>query len=206
MGSRQTGAAVVGIVATTVGVVALLLPGVLTAGPIAGPAGRLQAIDPFVFMVVAGVAIGLYLLVAGRIHVDRQETSPAARRFDRALDVPPEVVTADRRMVAAETLDADVAMAIKHGGSHLQEIRAILREAAILIEVDVTGESVDRASGRIDDGEWTDHETAGWFLAESTRDRPPLLARLRLWLRPERERRRRIVETVEAIERRLQDA
>lgn len=125
----------------------------------------------------------------------------AETAFERALADAPEAVTDDRRRVAAADLDADLTRAVVDGGGRIVALRESLVETAVGAYAEY--ERVDRARARtaVESGEWTDDRTAGAFLAEEDGPTPTLLSRARLWLTPERERRRRVDRTLAAIRR-----
>ncbi len=126
----------------------------------------------------------------------------AETAFGRALADTPEGVTDDRRQVAAAELDADLTRAVVDGGEAFAEVREALFRTAVTAYAEY--ERVDpetRSYAAVASGEWTDDPTAAAFLAEEDGPTPGLLARVRLWLTPERERRRRVDETLAAIRR-----
>lgn len=126
----------------------------------------------------------------------------AETAFERALGDSPEMVTDDRRQVAAADLDTDLTRAVVDGGDRFAEVRQSLFQTAVTVYAEY--ERVDpetRSYSAVASGEWTDDRTAAVFLAEADGPTPTLLARVRLWLTPERERRRRVDRTLEAIQR-----
>jgi len=126
----------------------------------------------------------------------------AETAFERALDTPPETVTDDRRRVVAAEVDADLTRAVADGGERFAEVRESLFRTAVRAYAEY--ERVDpetRSYAAVAGGEWTDDQTAVAFLAEDDGPRPTLRSRARLWLTPERERRRRIDRTLTAIRR-----
>lgn len=126
----------------------------------------------------------------------------AETAFERALDSPPEVVTDDRRQLVATNLDADLTRAVVGGGEGFAELRESLFRTAVRVYAEY--ERVDpetRSYAAVAGGEWTDDPTATAFLAEADGPTPTLRSRARLWLTPERERRRRVDRTLAAIQR-----
>ncbi|QSG05264.1 DUF7269 family protein [Halapricum desulfuricans] len=79
-----------------------------------------------------------------------------------------------------------------------ERVREVLREAAIETLVRQDGMQPENARTAVDRGRWTDDRVAAAFLGAPAQ---PLGARLRRWLDPDRERRRRANRTIEAIER-----
>lgn len=190
----------VGALVTILGLLLLLAPSVFYAGPLAILPADI-ADDPTALLFVTGVAATLYLAFAARSPSNGVTAdSRADQRFDDVLTHPPEAVTADRRLLAAAPIDGEVEAAIVLGGRPLQSVRSLLVETALNAYSDVTAVSEETARGAIEDGTWTDDRIAASFLAGPDGPRPSLVARLRLWVAPERERRRRIERTLTAIE------
>lgn len=191
---------VLGGLVTVLGLLLLVAPSVFYAGPLAViPTGL--ADNPTALMLVAGIAATLYLGVAARsTQADTPADSQPDRRFEAALTHPPETVTADRRLLAAARIDDEMWAAIRVGGRPLQSVRSLLFDTAATAYSDVTEMPAEAARDAIEQGSWTRDRMAASFLAGPDGPRPTLVARLRLWVAPERERRRRIERTLAAIE------
>lgn len=198
---RVVVAGVLGTAVTVLGVLLLLAPSVVYAGPLASlPAGVTE--NPTLLMFVAGVAATLYLGFAARSpRAAATADSLPAQRFEDVRTNPPEAVTADRRLLAAATIDREMQAAIRIGGPALQSVRSLLFDTAVHAYGTATEVSREAAQDAIERGTWTDDRMAASFLAGPDGPRPALIARLRLWVAPERERGRRIERTLAAIER-----
>ena len=120
--------------------------------------------------------------------------------FERGLADAPEAVTDDRQRITAAGLDASLRRSTADGGSQFLTARQALARTAVGVYAE--HERVDPATARaaVEGGEWTDDRTAAAFLAEGE-PTPTVLERVRLWLTPERERRRRVDRTIAAIRR-----
>ena len=193
-----------GILATSLGALLLFVPDlVLGVGPLGGLVERLSGTDPKMLALGSGLLAALYLGLAARPRSDPETAappSPAEARFEMAATAPPEAVTAERQAVAAESVDEDVSRAVSEGEDALREVRSQLRLTATSAYADVAAVPPGQARDRIDRGEWTRDPVAATFLAGSEGPDPSLRMRLRRWLVPARERRRRIERTIGAIE------
>jgi hypothetical protein len=192
-----------GGVATGLGLALLLAPGVVrSVGPLDGFVEAAGAADPKLLMLVAGLGVTGYVMLAARSNPTAESSGirpPAQRRFERAGPQPPGAVTAARRRVAAASVDGEFEVAVENGGRALREARAHLAAVATDAYAVTTGQSREAARDAVANGTWTDDPVAALFLSEG--GRPPRRARLALWLRPRQERRRRIERTVAAVER-----
>ncbi|WP_459194840.1 DUF7269 family protein [Halosimplex sp. J119] len=195
----RTAFGVVGVLATLLGVVAVVSPSIVTGTePLATLAVVLGGIDPRTLFVFGSAAVGLYVAVSSwrssgaRLVGDDRD---GVARFERALAEPPETVTASDRTLAGNDFDAAVERAVAGDGRAMDGVRDRLRglAAARLDRAGCSDESI--ASG-----EWTDDRTAGAFLSEDAGPVHSLRSRLRFWLDPETERDRRVRRTVAAIE------
>jgi hypothetical protein len=192
-----------GALATIVGALLVLAPDLLLGIPPVRTAVSSLTAGPKAVMTAAAAIVGLYVLGAARSTSAERglpAQSAAERQFDAALTDPPETVTADRRSLTGAGLDADVQLAVAGGGEPLRALRDLLRDLA----ADACAEdpyASDEARRAVETGTWTDDPVAAAFLATEDGPTPSLLSRVRLWLTPERERRRRIDTTLAAIER-----
>lgn len=196
---------VIGGLLTGAAATLVFAPDLLLGTPPAEAASRtVSAVDPRTVALWTGLVVLAALAVVAWSptasgYVPGAETETA---FERALDTRPETVTDDRRRVVAAEVDADLARAVVDGGEHFAEVRETLFRTAVRVYAEY--ERVDaetRSHAAVAGGEWTEDRTAAAFLAEDDGPTPTLLARARLWLTPERERRRRVDRTLAAIGR-----
>ncbi len=171
--------------------------------PVGTVLGAVATMDQTDVVLLATFVVALYLAVVARTPGGESRLSPesdAERGFERAAENPPEAVTANRRKRTAASLDADLESAVAGGGDRFAEVRTTLSRTAASARAEY--EQTDRESARaaVAAGAWTDDRTAAAFLADEG-PTPAVSARIRLWLAPERERRRRVDRTVAAIRR-----
>lgn len=194
-----------GALATVFGALFVFVPTLVAPGGPLGPVAEpLAAAGPKAVMTAAATMVGLYLLVAARARSDVDGTnglSDAERRFDAARTDPPEAVTADQRVMTGAGIDADVQLAVTGGGRPLRTVRDLLREQAAAAYADSQGASDDEAVRAVEAGTWTDSREAAAFLGDESGPTASIPSRVRLWLAPERERRRRIDAALDEIER-----
>lgn len=195
----------VGAVATGLGLALLLAPGLVGAlGPVGAAIEAVDALDGNLLVLFAGLGVTGYVVLVARSRPAPETAgtrSEAQRRFERAGATPPEAVTAEPRALAASAVDGSFEAAVENGGAALHDARAQLTTAAVGAFAVASGQSREVARDAVARGTWTDDPVAALFLAGGEERSPPLGARLRLWLTPRRERRRRIEATVAAIER-----
>jgi hypothetical protein len=191
-----------GVTLTLLGIGVVLVPGMVTGLPgidqlVRGVGER----DPTVAAVAMTVLVVLSVAVTARSSGPSQQTADEDR-FDQLLSRPPEAVSADRHAVAGEGGERAGAGGVTVGGESLGECRDRLR--ALAVEACVETEEWTRAEARraVDRGSWTDDVLAAAFLAGADGPTSTVGARLRLWLAPSRERRRRIDRTLSVIEAR----
>lgn len=201
---RELAYGTAGVVATAVGIGLFLVPDLLLGiGPVAWAVRSLTAVDATTLGLVAGVLATLYLGWSARSQPASETVSAASRsetRFEMAATAPPETVTAQRQRLAAGWVDDDVEEAIEHGGDALAETRSQLRSTATHAYATAADVTPEAARAAVDGGEWTADRMAATFLAGPEGPSASLGARLRLWLFPARERRRRIERSITAIE------
>lgn len=196
---------VIGMFATGFGVALLVAPEVLLdIGPVEGLVTAVSETDPTTVGLAAGLVAGVYLGVTARSRPE-PDTIPsvtsADSRFDMAAVRPPEEVTTNPQRLVASSLDAEVDRAVENGGKPLRTLRSKLFQVATAVYVDATGVEMDSAQAAVAHGEWTQDPAAIAFLTGPEGPRPPLRMRVRRWLTPASERRRRIERTIAAIER-----
>lgn len=187
-----------GAIAGTLGLlVTLLAAGVVFApetlraiGPVDTAIETIDAQDPRSLLLGVGFLASLSALV-----VSRASASTTGRGPGPIVDDPPEGVTAERGTTPGSAVDGRVERAADDGDA--DPVRASLRASAVRTLARDPEVSTEAASQAVESGTWTDDPLASAFL----RERPaPLRARLRAWLDPGREHRRRVERTVEAIE------
>lgn len=199
MGLRTLVFGVLGSLATVLAAGLLFAPDLLLS---------FQGVEPFVaaaeaantrrLLLGGSLLVGLYLTFAARSATRsiRDRDDPDA--FDEATADPPEAVTTARQRQTAEELDDAFESAVDGDDEALDAVRDRLREtvtAAYVRTVDCAPEVAEQAVAR---GDWTDDRTAAALLADEDGPAHSLWSRLRLWLDPERERRRRLTRTVRA--------
>jgi hypothetical protein len=144
-----------------------------------------------------GVVVALF---AGELVARGRPASASGMRAEATTSsfAGPEASDATAERGAVDHLDADVRAAVQSGGDSLAAVRERLRATATAAYADAAAVPVETAARAVDDGAWTDDALAADFLADRELSGR---ARLRLWLRPARERRRRVERTIGAIER-----
>lgn len=223
MGARTRLLGGLGALATLVAVAVLLDPGLADALP--GISDLLESRDPERLLLGLGGVVAAYAAWTARAgSSEPQPTDGSSARFARDGD-PPEVATAAERTRTGESFDARVEAACAGDDEALRAVQSTLVEAAAsaLERTGGRASSDDRtpADGRtsasasdripagdytratarraIETGDWTDDDLVAAFLADEEGPGFSLLARLRAWLDPEAERRRRVERTVDAI-------
>lgn len=194
-----------GVLAMLVGLGLLFVPDLLLGvGPVADAVTALGAVETTTVGLVAGLLVLATLAITARSRPTKAQGSPPSNvdsRFDQAATAPTEAATATRQTLTAEGIDQDIQQAIEAGGDQLRDVRSLLRETATSVYAEQRAVPESHASERITRGEWTDDPVAAEFLAGDGGPTPPLVRRLRLWLAPTQERKRRIQRTIAAIER-----
>lgn len=196
---RVTVFGTLGTLATLVGTALLVAPEQVR---------QIAAVDRFVvatttvpqagLVVLTGTLACGYVLFAARSRTtpESEETADdAQRRFEAVRERPPEAVTAERQTLTAADVDGELENAVSGAEDELLEVRETLRTL-------VAQENENDRGETIEDGSWTADPVAAAFLAGPAGPTMPISSRLRLWLAPERERRRRIERTLTAIEER----
>jgi len=186
-----------GAVASLCGFALALAPGLAERPPFDALAGAIVGLDRSAAVLLAAGAVGGYALFAawadGRSQVPRADSEA----FDRLRDRPPEAPRGETTARTAARVDATVDRLVDEGEG-TGDLTAELAATAAAAHAAAAG--TDRAAARtaVETGAWTDDPVAAAVLGAGP---PPLAARLRLWLVPRRERRRRIERTIAAIER-----
>lgn len=156
-----------------------------------------QDIDGSLVLAAASIVVGL---LASRLA--RSGTSPE-KTVDPEMDAEsarrPESVAVDTGTVTGEALQR--AYETVESPADLEVVADGLRETAVAVERAVAGVDPETASQRVVTGEWTDDDLAAAVLGG---DVPlPVTARLRGWLDPEGEAKRRLDRVIDAVETRL---
>lgn len=184
-----------GAVASLCGLALALVPGLTERAPFDTLAGAIVGVDRTPAVLLAASAVGGYTLLAAWAEGRSQTVDPKA--FDRLRDRPPEAARSETTARTAARVDATIDWVVDEG-ERTGDLTAELTATAAAAYAAATG--TDRATARaaVETGAWTDDPVAAAVLGAGS---PPLAARLRLWLVPHRERRRRIERTIAAIER-----
>lgn len=190
-----------GVVATVLGLLMLLLPGLAALGP-----GRLLvdrvAATPFdtVLLIAGGLAVAA-LVIGTRSSSSADESDRLDRRLATIPTAPPEAVTTGRNQIAAAAFDADIETAVEDGGEPYQRLQSVLELTATSVYADVNGLAREQAAAAVARGTWTTDPVAAALLSD---ERGPTFDRgrtVRLLVLPAREREERIRRTIATIER-----
>ena len=187
-----------GAVVTLVAAAVVVSPGL--ADPLSAVVSVLESQDSERLLLLLGSAVGLYAAWAARANspAGTPPDGPAAR-FETEED-PPEAVTTTDRTRTGENLDERIAAACAGNDEALEAVRSNLADTAASAHSRVADRTPAEARRDVRSGAWTDDLLAAAFLADDSGPNFGLFARLRSWLDPETERRRRIDRTVEAVE------
>ncbi|MFB6193689.1 MAG: hypothetical protein ABEI75_01370 [Halobaculum sp.] len=187
-------AAAVAVLAVAVG---LALAPTATLGVLPAPERVLAASREFGGRIAVGVVGAALVSLAwrfagsgGRIRTDD--------RLDTTRGPPPETVAVDPRTVAGGGIDERLARLAERGEPGA--VGDLLRERAVAVER-TTGVDRETARDRVARGAWTDDRLAAAVIGEETP--VPVAARLRAWLDPAGETRRRVRHTLDALDDRL---
>jgi len=153
-------------------------------------------VAPTTALLAGSLVVGLCSVFAGWLGGLLGGGSPTA--FDVAVDSPPEDVTATEGRLFAADIDAAIDDAVAGDDAAMDTVTERLAAAATTAYAIGAGVSQADARRAVRAGTWTDDAVAAALLSPT--EPQSLLARLRLWLDPESERRRRIRRTVDAIE------
>lgn len=199
---RRVTFGVLGVAATVLGLLLLLVPGVASFGPTAILVDAVESRPLRQVLLLAGGLAVAALLLGGRSGSDPDAgEEELERRLSQLPETPPEQVTAGDDQVAAAALDEQITEAIAEGGPAYRDAQQALRTTAVSVYADAAGVSTDRAREAVARGQWTRDPVASALLAD---DRGPALGRsrtLRLLALPRRERDERLRRTIAAIER-----
>jgi len=192
-----------GVVTTLLGVLAVTAPRIVAGTePLATVARTLSDVGLSRLLLAGCVAAGLVVVrLAWRSGGEREPAvgDPAAA-FDGLLDAPPEAVTVETATPTAAGLDSAIARAVAGDSVAMAGVRDRLAAVATDRLVRHRGYDPPAAEEAVAAGTWTNDRVVAAFLAESGGPVYSLGSRLRLWLDPETERRRRFERTVGAIE------
>ena len=181
----ETGLGVFGVLATLFGVGLVLAPGLVGSGPVGGAVETVTSAGTAELMLVLG---GVVAVLAGAVpwRRSRADGDPFEGKPDRSMD-----------STHTDRLGTEVGAAVREGGEAWERVRSELADLAVETYTDVENVSPAVAEEAVQRGGWTGDDLAAGVLAGGVSRR----ARLRLWLTPERERRRRVERTVRAVER-----
>jgi len=179
-----TGLGVFGVLATLFGVGLVLAPGLVGSGPVGTAVDTVAAAGTAELMLVLG---GVVAVLVGAVPWRRSRAD--GDPFEGATEHSTDDTHTDR-------LGTEVGTAVREGGEAWERVRSELAALAAETYADAANVSPATAEQAVHSGEWTGDDLAAGVLAGGV----PRWARLRLWLTPERERRRRIARTVRAIE------
>jgi len=192
----------VGAFATALGLLSVATPSVVAeTEPLATLVGVASGVEPRTVFVLGTVAVGLSVARAVWRSPDARSVGDdrATERFERVLETPPEVPTAADRTLTANAFEATTERAVDGDDRAMDDVRDRLGGLAVARLRRGTAEP-SRAERLVATGEWTDDRTAAAFLSADEGPVAPFRSRLRLWLDPETERRRRVRRTVAAID------
>jgi hypothetical protein len=184
------------IVLTSIALALTLVPSLVETVPsLVAVLETLARIEADTFGLLAGAA--LVALLSVLVVVSPSPTVDTTDRFTELRTHPPEAVTVTEATQLGAAFDARVNRAVR-GQASMDPIRSRLVDLACDVHVARTGLDPAVARKAVRTGRWTTDRTAAAFLAA---DGPShsLWSRLRLWLDPDTERRRRIDTTVAAI-------
>lgn len=184
--------------ALTLGAAAVLVRPDL-ADSLSGVVAVLESQDPKRLLLALGSVVGAYAAWTARTGSSDgfSESEGPATRFDG--DDPPEAVSAADRTRTGASFDGRIEAACSGDESAADAVRSTLSETAASAYARAADRTPEEARRAVETGAWTDDATAAAFLAGDGGPGFSLWARLRAWLDPETERRRRVERTVEAV-------
>ncbi|MFC7070505.1 DUF7269 family protein [Halobaculum lipolyticum] len=155
----------------------------------------LGELDPETVLTGGAILVGV---IGGLLGLKRwiDGISPTETGAD---DTMPEEVTVDPATVSGA--DIDHVLEAGESAHHVEEARGGLADTAVAVLETTQDVSPETAEEHVKTGTWTDDSLVAGFLGSEAP--VPLVARLRGWLNPVSERRRRIDRSVTAIERAL---
>ncbi|UPV99712.1 hypothetical protein M0R88_14475 [Halorussus gelatinilyticus] len=191
-----------GALATLLAAGVVLAPGL--TDPVSAALSVVRSQDPQRLLLVLGLVVGSYAAWTARARSpERAPTEGPAARFAGG-DRPESASAADRTRTGG-TFDERVAAACDGDERALRAVRSNLASAATSAHARAADRPPERAESAVETGAWTDDRTAAAFLAGESGPDFSLVARLRSWLDPAAERRRRVERTVEAVGRALDE-
>jgi hypothetical protein len=186
--------------ALTAGTAVVVFAPDLAAEQVAAAAGALESRDPRRLLVALGAVVGLYAAWSARSGSSRAPAPGGPAAPFEGVGEPPEGVTAADRARTGRTLDERVEAAVAGDPAALASIRTTLAETAAAAHARRTDCSPESATRAVETGAWSADPIAAAFLAGEDGPGFPLSARLREWLDPAAERRRRIERAVAALD------
>ncbi|MFC4450182.1 DUF7269 family protein [Halorussus aquaticus] len=188
-----------GALLTLAAAAVVVAPGL--ADPLSAAVGVLESRRPERLLLVLGSVVGAYAAWAARGGTaERPATDSASARFE-GVGARPESVSATDRARTGEAFDRRVAAACDGDDRALRAVRTTLAETAAGAHARAADRTPERARRAVETGAWTDDPIAAAFLADESGPRFSLPARLRAWLDPAAERRRRVERTIDAVGR-----
>jgi len=173
----------------------------LGAGLVVAP-DAVQAIPPIGALSAAlgdvgatDLAVGLAVLVALVAVVATRSDARGPPDWEDPFRVPRERAGDRTGSIGAGT-DRLIERACERGGEDLDAVRGRLRRVAVAAVASSRGVPEARAEDLVAAGDWTDGAVAAAFVGDSP---VPIRSRVRGWIDPPAERRRRIEATVEAV-------
>ncbi|WP_135830441.1 DUF7269 family protein [Halorussus halobius] len=177
-------------------------PELVDAVPLVDP--LVETLPPGRLLLALGLAVLAFAAVTARGGSAARAAERAARasptaRFART-GTAPEVASAAGRARTGGSFDDRVGAACSGDDLALRMVRESLADTAAYAVARPGGREPEAARRAVETGAWTDDRLAAAFLADDDGPDAPLAARLRAWLDPPAERRRRINRTVDAVE------
>jgi hypothetical protein len=178
---------------------AVIVAGVTTLRPLLVPDTApvqtvfrtLSSLEPRTVGLAVAAVTGILLLT---LLLFSRPTKATDETFRRLRDAPPENVTVTGVDQAGTEFDADISA----GRSNKRDQ---LRKIAVAEVAFDNGETA--AEDVVATGKWTENRPAALFVGDEVE--PTLFERLRTWLDPESEHRRRMLATIEAIETKAEE-
>lgn len=196
-----------GALATLAAIAVVVRPDLVEALPVVGSV--LTSQPPERLLLVLGLAVLAFAAWTARDGAPGSRAGPEPRgspaaRFSRTGD-PPEAASAADRARTGGSFDDRVAAACSGDDVALREVRETLADTAAGALARADDSPPEQARRAVEAGAWTDDRLAAAFLAGDDGPGFSLGARLREWLDPAAERRRRVERAVEAVADALDD-
>ncbi|NEU57083.1 hypothetical protein [Halorussus sp. MSC15.2] len=188
-----------GALLTLAAAAVVVAPGL--AAPVSAAVGVLESQSPERLLLVLGSVVGAYAAWAARGGTAERPPTDSASAIFEGVGARPESVSATDRTRTGEAFDRRVAAACDGDDRALRAVRATLADTAASAHARAADRTPDRARRAVETGAWTDDPIAAAFLADESGPRFSLPARLRAWLDPAAERRRRVERTIDAVGR-----